>query len=393
MNRLGISVYPDLRPLDEIKDYLKLASTYGCTRVFSSMFNVEGTNEEVLSYFKDLIDASHEVGIEVSLDVNPECLERLGASPNDLSVFKDINVDVLRMDISFGLEKDMQLVQNPYGILIEFNASIIPAETLKEMIDQGADSNNILVCHNFYPQRYTGMKWEKFKEVSKLLKELGVRVGAFISSNAKDTHGVWGAERGLCTVERHRGQPIDLQLRELLLTNSIDDILIGNAYATEDEFKMIQEVFTVIEPDEEKYPIVKMKKMYGASDDSFYPQRKIRVNLCEDITEIEKEILFDFFPHSDVGDSSEWIWRSRMPRFLYQDKEIKPRSYNKKMIDRGSVVMVNDNYKHYAGEVQVVLFPIENDGDRNLIGYLDQRELEMLEMIPEREIVVFLDNL
>ena len=53
--------------------------------------------------------------------------------------------------------------------------------------------------------------------------------------------------------------------------------------------------------------------------------------------------------------------------------------------------MLNNNYKHYAGEVQVVLFPIENDGDRNLIGYLDQRELEMLEMIPEREIVVFLE--
>lgn len=393
MNRLGISVYPDLRPLEEIKDYLKLASTYGCTRVFSSMFNVEGTNEEVLSYFKNLIDVAHEVGIEVSLDVNPECLERLGASPNDLSVFRDINVDVLRMDISFGLEKDMQLVQNPYGIMIEFNASIIPVETLKEMIDQGANPDNILVCHNFYPQRYTGMKWSKFKEVSKLLKELGVRVGAFISSNAKDTHGVWGAERGLCSVERHRGQPIDLQLRELLQTNSIDDILIGNAYATEDEFKMIQEVFTVIEPDEEKYPIVKMKKMYGASDDSFYPQRKIRVNLCDDITEIEKEILFDFFPHSDVGDSSEWIWRSRMPRFLYKEKEIKPRNYNKKMFDRGSVVMVNNNYKHYAGEVQVVLFPIENDGDRNFIGYLDQRELEMLEMIPEREIVVFLETI
>lgn len=393
MNRLGISVYPDLRPLEEIKDYLKLAANYGCTRVFSSMFNVEGTNEEVLSYFKDLIDAAHEFGIEVSLDVNPECLERLGASPNDLSVFKDINVDVLRMDISFGLEKDLQLVQNPYGILIEFNASIIPVESLKEMIDQGGDPNNILVCHNFYPQRYTGMKWSKFKEVSKALKALGVRVGAFISSNAKDTHGVWGAEKGLCSVERHRGQPIDLQLRELLQTNSIDDILIGNAYASEDEFKMIQEVFTVIEPDEEKYPIVKMKKLYGASDDSFYPQRKIRVNLSDDISEIEKEILFDFFPHSDVGDSSEWIWRSRMPRFLYKDKTIKPRNYNKKMFDRGSVVMVNDNYKHYAGEVQVVLFPIENDGDRNLIGYLDQRELEMLEMIPEREIVVFLETI
>ena len=78
---LGVSVYPDIRPLSEIREYLKLASKYGFTRVFTSMFSVEGTPDEVLAYFRDLDGASHEYGMEISLDINPECMARLGATP------------------------------------------------------------------------------------------------------------------------------------------------------------------------------------------------------------------------------------------------------------------------------------------------------------------------
>ena len=59
MTTLGVSVYPDIRPLDEIAEYLRLASRYGFTRVFTSMFSVEGTNEEVLAYFRDLDAIAH----------------------------------------------------------------------------------------------------------------------------------------------------------------------------------------------------------------------------------------------------------------------------------------------------------------------------------------------
>ena len=49
----------------------------GVTRVFFSMFSVEETREEVLSYFKDLIIAAHENDLKASLDVNPMCFEKL----------------------------------------------------------------------------------------------------------------------------------------------------------------------------------------------------------------------------------------------------------------------------------------------------------------------------
>ena len=78
MGSLGVSVYPDLRPLDEIADYLQRAARHGCKRVFSSMFSVEGTNEEVVDYFRRFNAVAHDCGMEVALDVNTVFLKRLG---------------------------------------------------------------------------------------------------------------------------------------------------------------------------------------------------------------------------------------------------------------------------------------------------------------------------
>ena len=114
----------------------------------------------------------------------------------------------------------------------------------------------------------------------------------------------------------------------------------------------------------------------------------------DELTEKEKEVLFDFFPHLEMGDSSEWIWRTRISRFKYsQPKEvITPRKVNGEMFEVGDVVIVNDNYKHYAGEIQIVKIPIVNDGTRNRIGHLDEDEYQMMEFIYDGELVEFLEK-
>lgn len=393
-HELGISVYPDLRPLDEIKNYFKLASRYGVTRVFSSMFSVEGTREEVLSYFKNLVAAAHDNNLEVSLDVNPMCFEKVGATPDDLSVFHSIRVDTLRMDLSYGAEEDAKLVENPYGIKIEFNNSI---EIVEGLLKQGIDPKKICVCHNFYPQRYTGMKWNKFIEANKNMKELSndVRIGAFISSTQTHSHGVWGAVNGLPTVEKLRMLPIDLQARMILATNQVDNLLIGNAYASEEEFKKLQEVLAeskIVDKDNLE-PTLKMLMDYHIIDLE-KPIKRLRIDLDQDILDIEKEILFEFFPHLDMGDSSEWIWRTRISRFVYSlpNKKVTPRTCDDEMFKVGDVVIVNDHYKHYAGEVQIVKIPIVNDGTRNRVGHLNENEMQLLELIQDGDIVEFLQK-
>lgn len=243
-HELGISVYPDLKPLEEIEAYFELAGRYGVSRVFSSMFSVKGTKEEVLDYFRKLIVAAHKSSLKVSLDVNPMCFEKMGAAPDDLSVFKSIDVDILRMDLSFGPENDAKLVRNPHGITIEFNNT---PEIVKGLMDCGIDT---------------------------------------------------------------------------------------------------------------------------------------------------KDLLFDFFPHLEMGDSSEWIWRTRISRFKYSkpDEVLAPRPYEKEMFETGDVVVVNDNYKHYAGEIQIVKIPIVNDGTRNRVGHLDEEEYQMMELVYDGDLVEFLEK-
>lgn len=387
MINLGVSVYPDISSIERIEEYLKLASKYGFTRVFSSMFSVKDTKENIITYFKKFIEIAHKYGMKVSLDVNPDFMEKLGVKPNDLSLFHEIGCDILRMDLSYGWEYDKQLIENPYGILIELNASM--GLDIQEYIKHGVDTRKILTCHNFYPQRYTGVKWKDFTEINDSISKYNVRVGAFISSHAENTHGVWDAKYGLPTVEIHRDMPIDLQLRHMLATKKVTDVLIGNAYASEEEFKEIQRVLSIEAKENNSEFVESIKKViadFGAS------QIVLKVDFEDAVTDVEKEIVLDFYPHVDLGDSSEWMIRSRLPRDTYSKIGVPARKSNKKYFTKGDIVIVNDTYAHYAGEVQIVLMDMENDGQRNLIGHLDENEQRLLEFITNKDVIVFLDK-
>lgn len=389
MTSFGIMAYPDLKPMPEIEKYFQLASKYGFTRVVSSMFSVKGTNEEILNYFRSFIQSAHRFGMKVSLDVNTGFLKRLGQSYEDISVFHELGCDTIRLDGSYGPEHDYIMTQNPYGICVEMNASSRLVETeIAYFTEKGVKSDRVCLCHNLYPQRYTGLKWNDFLEKSRMLRKYEYKIAAFVSSNAPNTHGVWDAQDGLPTVERLRDLPIDLQARILLATGGVDDILIGNAFASEAEFKALSEV---AKPPKslEGSPIYEKIKAYGPTTPKFGPCKRLRVVLEPQITPVERENLLDLVPQLDNGDSSEWIWRSRSGRLINADRPIPPRKYDGKMFPRGSVVIVNDNYRHYSGELQIVREPIINDGKRNLIAHLAPDEEMMLDLINANDLVEF----
>jgi hypothetical protein len=381
-HQLGISVYPDLRPLEEIEAYIAMASKYSVTRLFSSMFNIQGSKEEVLDYFRELIQICHRYNIQVSLDVNTECFKRLGVTPDDISIFDEIKCDIIRMDGSYGDERDIALINNPYGILVEFNTSMVE-EHIAELIEAGADPKRMISCHNFYPQPYTGMEWEKFKRINHHIKDLAdIRIAAFVSSNNHPTHGVWDAQYGLPTVEKMRSYPIDLQARLLLATGDVDDILVGNAYASEEELAALQDVLN------KEWPPLPQAVRESIKDIDQREPKVVKIKLEEDVLECEKAALH-FYPHMDFGDSSEWIWRSRAPRAVFTKESFIPRDAKKEVFEPGDVVVVNDNYKHYAGEVQIVRLPMKNDGLRNLVGKIEYPQSDMIELLNDGDIVVF----
>lgn len=383
---LGISVYPDVSSLEDIKKYIELSSKYGFKKIFSSMFSVEGSKEEVLDYFEELIDHAHKHEMIVDLDVNPDLFKRLDASIADLSVFSEIGADILRMDQSFGKDKDFELMNNKYGIDIEFNSNI---KVVDGLVKAGANPEDILVCYNFYPQRYTGFGWDVFREMSAELKSYGdVNIGAFVSSNNSNTHGVWDSKDGLPTVERLRYLPIDTQARILLATGLINDIIIGNAYASEDELKSLKEVY-----DNHSFDICNEGLKESIESGTFTVNSsqiiQLKPELCEKVSDVEKDILYNFAPHISIERNNEFIWRSRMSR-IKDERVIEHRTSDKKYFNRGDVLIVNDNYKHYAGEVEIALGKVENDGERNLVARIKEDELMMLDLIDSGILVKFI---
>lgn len=382
---LGVSLYPEQEKLEDIDRYLSMASKYGFTKVFTSMFSVQGTKEEVISYFKNFSEIAHKYGMKVSGDCNGEFFGKVGATETDLSVFKEMGIDIIRMDFSFMDKRDAVLINNKEGIAIEMSTAFIAV--IEKAISNGADPKNIYTCHNFYPERYSAPSLDDINEVNNSWKERGIPVAIFVSSQEKGTHGPWPVSDGLPTIEEHRNLPLEIQVKHCLALGNVNEILIGNAYASEAELKAVSEVMAKAMVD-----IPEMKELGAFS--SFIPHGRLtrvpfKIRLEEGLTDVEKEDLFEFGSHSD-GDCANYMLRSRWPRFRYAKTSIPPRACSKTHYTRGDVVIVNDNLKHYRGEVQIVLKDMEVDGQRNLLGRIVNEELFILDSMGKGDIFTFM---
>lgn len=373
MHKLGISVYPDKSPRDEVYAYMEKAAKLGYSRIFTCFLSIpEDQRETYLVEFKEFMAKAHELGFEVAADTNPEVFNLIGATPDNLKPFADLGLDIIRMDGNFGTQGDIQLTRNQYGIKIEFNASMDMGVEL--LINKGGNKDQMTMCHNFFPERYSGLDFDLFMEYNAYWKELNLHTAAFVSSNNEDTIGPWQVFCGLPTVEIMRGLPIDLQARYLFATGDVDDILIGNYPASDEELEALSKVnLQAIE---------------------------LRVNEAEGISDNEKEIMYEYAPHWDRYDHSTFMLRSSMPRVWFKEKKsvqdasiasgmerkidsqsIPYRDPGKKVFTRGDILVVNDNLAHYRGELEIVLTEIPNDGERNLVATIKPEELMLLDFI------------
>lgn len=356
MNRkLGISLYPEHSTLKEDQKYMEIASKYGFKRIFTCLLSVKESKEDTVKNFKQFIKKAHELDFMVSVDTNEEVFKFLGAKATDISIFNEMGVDIIRLDCPLTDMENILLTNNPYGISIEFNASSTMALDL--LINNGANRNNMSVCHNFYPQEYTGLSKKRFDYFTDIYYKMGLPIHAFISSNNDNTFGPWPVNKGLCTLEEHRYKDIGYQLRYLIATRKINDIIIGNAFASEEELKVLSKINLSI-------PSLKIEEKDGIMD-------------------IEKKILYDFI-HSDRVDSSKYFIRSSITRSFFKDKDIFPRACDKEYFEEGDVLIVNNNLSHYKGEVQIVKEKIKNTGDKNFVGTFNNDEKIIVSMLHEK---------
>lgn len=346
---IGISIYPDHSDSYQDQQYLQKAAKLGYTRLFMSMLEIREGKEKVREKFQSIIQYAKQLGFEVCLDVSPAIFNQLGISYHDLSFFAELGADVVRLDESFDSATESLLTFNPQQLNIEFNISNNVYQ-LENLLAYQANQPFIYGCHNFYPQRGTGLGYDFFISCSKRYKQKGIKTAAFISSHVGNL-GPWNVNDGLPTLEMHRDLPIEVQAKHLFATNLIDVVIIGNAYASDEELMQVAKV--------NRY------------------QLELTVETLDNIQSVEQSII-DYPQHICRGDLNEMAIRSSNPREVFKQDNL-PHD-NQGGFVYGDVVVGNDDFGRYKNELQIVLTPHE-DTRKNKVGKIVTEEFVLIPYI------------
>jgi len=346
---LGISVYPDQTSLEDTISYVQMAHKYGFTRVFTCLISVtEG--EGHLEDFKAVVKAASDLGMMVIADVSPHVFEELGIEYTDLQFFKDMGLSGIRLDLGFSGNEESFMTFNDQDLMIEINMSN-GTKYLENILSYKPNVQRLIGCHNFYPHKYTGLSRKHFLECSKQFKSQGIRTAAFVDATSAN-FGPWPVREGLCTLEAHRGMAIETQAKDLFNTGFIDDVIVANAFASEDQLKSLGSL-----------------NPYMLS---------LKVELHEETPELMEKIVADE-AHFNRGDVSEYMIRSTQSRVKYKDEHFE--AFNTPDIKRGDILIESSLYARYAGELQIALKDMKNSGRTNVVGHVCESEHYLLDQI------------
>ncbi len=350
MRKLGISIYPTHATLEENLAYIDLAAKYKFKRVFTCLLSVEGDKEKIVEEFKKTIEHANKYNMEVMADVSPRVFGDLNISYEDLSFFKEIGAYGVRLDMGFTGNEESLMTYNPQGLKIELNMSS-GTKYIDNIQSYKPNMNNIMACHNFYPHRYTGLSYDHFIKCSKQYKELGITTAAFVNST-EATFGPWPVNEGLCTLEIHREMGIVAQAKHLWATGLIDDIIIANCFASEEELRQLSEI------------------------DPYCLSFNVEIN--KDVPSVERKILLEEL-HFNRGDVSDYVIRSTQSRVKFKGHEFIP--FNTIDMKKGDLVIETSLYGHYAGELHLVKKEMKNSGKSNVVGRIVPEEQFLLDFI------------
>lgn len=150
----------------------------------------------------------------------------------------------------------------------------------------------------------------------------------------------------------HRHLPVHVAAKHLFATGLIDDVIIGNAYASEEELRMLGEM--------DRYQTVFTIEWQTATH------------------EVERQIVLGE-QHVRRGDITEQVIRSTEVRKKYKNAENEAHD-NENEFQIGDVVIGNDTFGKYKNELQIVLEP-HRDARKNKVGAIVPEEHLLLDFI------------
>lgn len=349
---LGISLYPDKTTYTEDVAYLTLAHSYGYQKVFMSMLQIDILDpKKSIRRLKESMAFANELGMQVMLDIHPMVFDFIKKKEDDLSYFHDLGVKILRLDSGYNGRTEAMMTHNPYGITIDVNMSN-DTHYFDLIQDYCPQYQNLSASFNFYPQRFTGLAVETLQKCSRRFMDAHIQTAAFITSQAAQVTP-WPVSDGLCTLEDHRDLPIDVQIRHMKMLACVDDVIIGNAFASEEELKIVQEIMLA-------------------------PADYLHVSFNEEASDLEKQIVC--MCHEYRGDASKYMIRSSHHKQKFAKKELLAHQ-KVRNIEKGDVLVLNEDYGQYKGELQIALKPRKGDPRINVVGRIKEDEMLLLEQL------------
>lgn len=336
VKRIGISFAIMRREtVPRTMEIMREAAQLGFTEAWS------GISLSSLDTVREIARLANELGYYYFVDVHPVAFRELGASPQNLDVFRKIGVGGIRVDWGFTTEDIAKMANNDLGLKVELNASVFPTHELDKLLKMVKDPGVLQASHDWYPWEFTGLSLRDALRKSREFHERGIPVGIFIS--VKD------GER--TTVESLRHMDIETSATILLNSRYIDRVLIGDPLPTRDD----------------------LVKVSNAAK-----RTRIRVIVYDGLTEEEAKAFK--VQYMDVR-----IKESTIGMTAHMPNSIKPRNIVRRY--RGAVTVVNNNPDYI--QVWIFLKDAPPDPRFNVIGEVYEEDMVILRHLGERTASTF----
>ncbi|MGL5977646.1 MAG: MupG family TIM beta-alpha barrel fold protein [Erysipelotrichaceae bacterium] len=348
---IGISIYPLQSELQANLDYIKKAHDLGYGRLFTSMLELNADRViafEQIEQYRTLLTTARDLGMEVFIDINHHLLTALDIDPNDMKFYVDLGATGIRLDAPMSGFHEAAMTFNQYGLVIEVNGSF-DTGYIDSIVDLRCRKEKLYTCHNFYPEQDTGLSMECFLSNHARHKKLGLRTAAFVSGEGR--MGPWPMNDGLCTLEDHRNLPIEVAAQELFALG-IDDVIIGDAFASDLELQQLANIQSGV-----------MRLRIQALHDTGFNEHFVGPTL------------------QNRWDSSDRVLRNYASRLSLKKSSIASTQEGSRVVMPGTILLNNDLYANYKGELLVALQVLSVDDRRNTIAKIHPDYVRLLPYI------------
>lgn len=341
----GVSIFLNEGSEHTWESYLQEMKQIGMTGIFTSLHIPEDDPSVYKARLRALGQLAKKYQLDLVADVSPKSFSYLGCDWDTAGELIAWGVTGLRVD--YGMEEKV-IADLSHVMKVALNASTITEETIQRIKELGGNLKQMEAWHNYYPRAETGLGLDAFNHKNQWLHQLGVEVMAFIPGEEMLRAPLY--ER-LPTLEKHRYSSCFSAFVELDCNIWIDHVYIGDPGLSNHAIEQFKQYH------EQKIFLLGVNFLEENSDLStmFYQQHTNRIDAARDVIRSQNSRSY-----ASKGNNT-----------------VKPMNCLER--PRGTVTIDNQLYGRYMGEIQITKVDLPQDERVNVIGYIDETDIPLLD--------------